>query len=55
MQDFMDELKREFLMQRLVKLNIGQDKDGTPITQLTNRELSVLIAVSKIKNGVIFE
>lgn len=46
-----DELKRQQLLKNLITLKVGRDIDGTPITQLTNKELATLIAITKIKKG----
>lgn len=45
-------VKRELLIKQLVTLQVGRDDKGTPITQLTDRELALLIAVTKIRKGL---
>lgn len=45
-------IKRELLIKQLVTLQVGRDDKGTPITQLNDRELALLIAVTKIRKGL---
>lgn len=45
-------IKRELLIKQLVTLQVGRDDNGTPITQLNDRELALLIAVTKIRKGL---